>query len=248
MNTIYNSAHQYDDIHWWKKNDLTFWSEIFNETEGNKVLELACGTGRIATSFLRQGANYTGVDNNPLYITCAKNKYIKYSTMANFYNKNMKSFKFNKKYDLILIGFNSFLHLETNPEVRKFFNCVKQHMHNKSRFIIDIYTPNPLFLYRPKNFRLKTLEYIDSQTQEKIFIEESNNYDPNTDINKIFWYFSTKENKDFDIKEFSVRMYYPSTMNKLIIENNFNIVNQWGSYKKENLNADSKLQIYDLAI
>ena len=75
-NSIYHTAQLYDDIHWWKTNDMEFWVNIFNETDGAQVLELACGTGRLAPCLLREGASYTGLEIVPDFIRVAKKKLI----------------------------------------------------------------------------------------------------------------------------------------------------------------------------
>ena len=101
---------------------------------------------------------------------------------------------------------------------------------------------------RPENVLFHVLEYTDSITQECVLVEESNKYDNKTDVNEITWHFSTKTNKYFDKKTFYVRMYFPSTMNQLLIDSGFNIINQWGNYDRTILSLDSKLQIYDVGI
>ena len=121
-------------------------------------------------------------------------------------------------------------------------------MNNKTRFIIDIYIPNPLFLYRPESMRVPVLEYVDSKTKQYIYVEETNQYNRDTEVNKITWYFSSKYNKDFDIREFSVRMYFPSKMNQIFIDNGFQILHQWGDYYRTPLGEGSKLQIYDVCL
>ena len=47
-NSIYHNPQRYDDQYWWKKNDIEFWKNIYNQSKGKKVLELGCGTGRLA--------------------------------------------------------------------------------------------------------------------------------------------------------------------------------------------------------
>ena len=71
---------------------------------------------------------------------------------------------------------NSFLHLLTDEKAIAFFGCVKQHMHSNSRFIIDIFVPNPIYIYRPDNTRINILEYTDSMTRELRFVDETNKY------------------------------------------------------------------------
>ena len=119
-------------------------------------------------------------------------------------------------------------------------------MHKKTRFIIDIFIPNPLFLYRPDGARFNVLEYTDTKSDEKVTVDESNEYNSDTEINKLTWYFSTEKEKDFAVEYFSMRMYYPSKMNQVLIDGGFRILHQWGDYYRTELGEGSKLQIYDV--
>jgi len=206
---------------------------------------LACGTGRLAYSLIRNGAEYTGLELSTGLANFAKQKLNKITKNVKIVNQDMRKFQLNKKFDLIFIGFNSFLHLLTDNDAISCLNSVKKHMHSETKFIIDIFIPNPLFLYKPKGMRFNVLEYIDSKSQSKIYVEEVNEYDPNTDINKLIWYFSNEEKKDFINEQFYMRMYFPSKMNQLLIDSGFHILNQWGDYYKTPLGEGSKLQIYN---
>ena len=178
----------------------------------------------------------------------AKKKLISDGNSVSIISGDMRNFQLNKTFDLIFIGFNSFLHLLTDEDAISCFECVKKHMHENSRFIIDTFTPNPLFLYRPEGTRFPVLEYTDSNTDEHVYVEESNFYDPDTEINELTWYFSSKTKKDFTKEYFSMRMYFPSKMNQLLIDNDFKILHQWGDYYRTKLGEGSKLQIYDVQV
>jgi hypothetical protein len=160
----------------------------------------------------------------------------------------MRNFQLNKTFDLIFIGFNSFLHLLTDGDAVSFFTCVKKHMHKNSRFLIDIFIPNPLFLYRPEGIQFPVLEYNDSHSNKLVKVKESSNYNTNTEINELAWYFSFDDQKDFAIEQFSMRMYFPSKMNQILIDNGFRILHQWGDYYRTPLGDGSKLQIYDVCL
>ena len=248
INSIYDTGTLYDDIHWWKKNDMEFWANIISENPPKSVLELACGTGRLTNLFVRENIHYTGIDIVPNFIQTANAKVQPDSHLASFIQGDITKFNLNKKFDLIFIAFNSFLHLLTNDDIVNCLSRVKNHMHSKSRFVIDIFIPHPLFLYKPKNYKSLVLEFIDSNTNKRVYVNEINNYDPETEINKITWFFSTKDKPDYDKKSFSMRMLFPSTMNQILIEQGFEICNQWGDYNNSKLNEESKLQIYDLML
>ena len=227
---------------------MDFWTNLFHETDGNTVLELACGTGRLAQPLLREGAQYTGLEIEPDFVRAAKNKLTSFGNMVSIIKGDMRSFSIGKKFDLIFIGFNSFLHLITDKDAMDFFHCVQGHMHEKSRFVIDIFIPDPLFLYRPEGMRFPVLEYTDSSTDGHVYVEEGNVYDSKSEVNDLIWYFSTEDKKDFDERRFSMRMYFPSKMNQMLIDAVFNICNQWGDYYRTDLNEGSKLQIYDVRV
>ena len=51
---------------------MQFWSNMIIEKNAESVLELACGTGRLANIFLRENAHYTGMDIIPHFLKIAK--------------------------------------------------------------------------------------------------------------------------------------------------------------------------------
>ncbi|MBC8214485.1 MAG: class I SAM-dependent methyltransferase [Candidatus Marinimicrobia bacterium] len=246
-NTVYKNGQRWDNEHWWYKKDLDFWKNIVAESSGKKVLELASGTGRIALPLVREGAEYTGIELSKDFCKTAEQKLKSYPN-TKIINGDMRDFNLNKKFDLVFIGFNSFLHLLTDNDAQNFLECVKKHLHENSRFIIEIFVPNPLFLHRPDGMRFSTMEFTDSKTGETVSIEETNEYNPETEVNYITWYYSTHKKKDFDILQFSLRMFYPDTMNRLLIDNGFTILDVWGDYYRTQFNEESKLQIYNCSI
>ena len=117
-------------------------------------------------------------------------------------------------------------------------------MNKNSLFYIDILIPNPLFLYRPKDVALRVLEFEDNH-QNMIFVDEILDYDKNLEIANITWIYSNKHNKEIFNFQFRMKMYYPDTMNRILIDNGLKIQNLWGDYNQNNLNEESVLQIYE---
>ena len=147
----------------------------------------------------------------------------------------------------IFIGFNSLLHLLTDDDILSFLNCVKLHCNAQTVFTIDVFVPHPLFLYRPE-IRYPTMEYIDSQTKEMIYVEEVSKYDPNTEINEISWFYSSGSKKDIQVYKYHMRMLYPDTINRLLIDSGFKIVNMFGDYNYNGFCEESQYQIYDCIV
>ncbi len=242
-NTIYKDPQRYDDEYWWKSDDFEFWKKIFKGISGNKVLELASGTGRLAIPLIREGAEYTGIEISPQFCTQSIEKLISHNMDFNIHEGDIRDFDLNETFDLIFIGFNSFLHLLKNKDAAACLQCVQKHMHKNTLFVIDIFVPNPLFLYRPE-IRFPVMEYKDSETNELVTVEETSVYDPESEINKITWYYNTPQQKDHTVYSFTMRMYFPDTMNRLLVENGFEILELFGSHNFDDFEESSELQIY----
>ena len=123
-NSIYNNSRLYNDIHWWKRNDIDFWSLLFSEISGNKVLEIGCGTGRLAKALIRDGALYTGIDLSDELLKDAKKYFLKNNDSVSFVKCNMTNFNVNEKFDILTmkiilaqlfayLRYNNFLNINT---------------------------------------------------------------------------------------------------------------------------------------
>jgi SAM-dependent methyltransferase len=210
---------------------------------GKKVLELAAGTGRLAIPLIREGAEYTGIEISPEFCKQAEKKLLHHQMDAMFIQGDIRELDLNETFDLIFIGFNSFLHLLKDDDAQACLKCVKKHMHKDTLFVIDIFVPNPLFLYRPET-RFPVMEYIDSITGELTKVEEISVYDSGSGINKITWFYNTPSQTDDKIYSFTMRMYFPDTMNRLLIDSGFTIQNMIGKHDFSDFQEDSELQIY----
>ena len=234
----------YDDQFWWKKDDIEFWKSLFIYPD-TSILELAAGTGRLAIPLIREGIHYTGLE--------LSNEYVQYANLKfQFSNPiilgDMRDFNFNKKYDFIFIGFNSFLHLLSEDEAIQCLRSIKNHMHANSKLYIDIFMPEASSLYRSSSDILTVMEFMDSQQRCTSTIEEFFFYDNKSEVASISWQYKNHENTYYKKFDFQMKIYSPDTMNRILVDNGFYIHNLWGSYDKSPFKKGSQLQIYELGI
>ncbi|MFC1746918.1 class I SAM-dependent methyltransferase, partial [Candidatus Neomarinimicrobiota bacterium] len=239
---IYRDAARYDAEHWWKTDDLKFWRRM-TERWGPAVLELASGTGRIALEILAAPATYTGIEISPDFHRQAGEKLAPFGDRAALVCGDIRQVRLDRAFDLVIIGFNSFLHLLTDEDVHAALDCVRHHCHADTRFIIDLFVPDPLVLLRPAGHRIEAMSYHDPDIADLVIIEEANDFDPVTGRNHVTWYYSSQENPDFLVYDFTVRMIYPDTLDRLLHESGFNIEAKWGDYEETPLGVNSPLQI-----
>ena len=236
----------YDEQFWWKKDDIEFWKNLFFNCDSS-ILELAAGTGRIGIPLLKENLNYCGLDISSAYCSYANTKITDLFSEQKFFNYDMMEFKFDNQFDIIFIPFNSLLHLPTKKDVMRCFDCVKKHMHSKSKFYIDIFVPSPLFLYRPKDVAIPVMEFFNSIKQCETHVDEIIDYDKKNEIAQIIWMYKNEESY-YDEITFRMKMYYPDTMVSILNECGFSICNVWGDYDKNSFDESSSKQIYECKI
>lgn len=240
---LYQDAALYDAEHWWKTDDLIFWREMAEEY-GPRVLELAAGTGRLGLHVLQTQATYTGVEISEGFLRRARSKLGPFGRRARLIQGDIRQLHLGETFDLIFIGFNSFMHLLTDEDALATLGCVREHCHSATRFIIDLFVPDPLVLTRPAGHRIQAMVYPDPETGDTVTVDETNDYDSETELTRVCWYYSTTRARDFLKYDFTVRIYYPDTLDRLIHDSGLRVVEKWGDYKRSPFGPESKLQIY----
>ena len=226
---IYSDPRLYDAANTWKTNDIEFIANAADEF-GGPVLELGAGTGRLALPILKQGHAYTGIESSPAFVKYAKNKLAQFGENATMLEGDMRSFELDQKFQFIFIGFNSIFHLMNERDVLSFFQSVKKHLTNDGTFLIDTFIPDPLFLYRDKQ-RYYVMEF-DMPGRDHCIVSEINEYDNETQINHIQWYFNYEGKDEPELFSFDMHMIFPDTMDRLLTDAGLVIRGKYSDYEK----------------
>lgn len=99
------------------------------------VLELGCGTGSNMLHFSKD-TDLTGIDISGKMLKIAKKKL----PWCKFYRQDIRTFSFNKKYDLIICLYDTLNHVLLFSDWKRIFENVNKHLNNKGLFIFDINT------------------------------------------------------------------------------------------------------------
>ena len=236
---IYSNPQLYDSIHENYKWDLALIKTLAKKNMGT-VLELASGTGRLAYPIIELGLDYTGLDSSKEFLKLANSKL---GDKANFIFGDMRKFNLESTFDFIFIGFNSFLHNLTVKDAKNCLQCVLKHLNPKGKFLLSIFVPDPEFLYRDAN-KLYTATDCFQFENSQCRILETNDYDPETQINKLNWYVEKNGKMDSKKYKYSLRMFYPHEMDILFQEEGFVIEDKFGDYDLSPIGYERDMQIY----
>ena len=120
-------------------------------------------------------------------------------------------------------------------------------MHKHSELFIDIFMPSPEFLQNSKGKPQRRIEFFNSSAKKETIIKEILHYDDETEIVTVDWFYQFEE-KTYNQFSFDMKIYYPDTMNRILIDSGFDILKLWGDYNRANFNEESTLQIYQCQI
>ena len=235
---MYNNPALYDACTAHKIDDIPFYEYWAKQTNG-PILELACGTGRVATHLIKSGFNYSGLDLSSVFIHHCKSKRFN----GKFITGDMRHFTLGQKFDLIFIPFNSFLHLFTEEEMAQCLKSIQNHLSDNGKFLLDIFVPDPEFLYRDPDKKYEEMTIIHPNGGE-CTVWQKNQYKEETEINHIHWFFNRGNIEPMDEYDFDMRMIYPDTMDRVLSDSDFTIDEKWGDYDGEPFDETSLLQLY----
>jgi len=142
-NLLRNSAWLYDvdnrDI---VKDDIQFYIDYAKSLNCKNILELGCGTGRVALSLAKEGFNITGLDLSDEMLDVFRAKIDdSVKNKIEVIHGNMANFNLNKKFDLIIVPFRAFQCLTDDKDIENSMNCVRNHLNDNGIFIINVFNP-----------------------------------------------------------------------------------------------------------
>ena len=122
--------------------DIDFYKEYVSRLEG-EVLELGCGTGRVALKLAEDGFKITGLDlsENMLEIFSEKLKNNMYKDNITLVKGNMAEFNLRKKFSLIIAPFRAFQALTEEEDIVSSLDCIKEHLLDDGIFILNVFRP-----------------------------------------------------------------------------------------------------------
>ncbi len=136
--TFLNCGAHYDALHERLDEDVQFWVEQAREA-GGSTLELACGTGRITLPVARACRSIVGIDNCVPYLIRARAKSGESGIGVQFVASDIRAFEFRTSFDLVIFPFRTVAVLGLS-ELGDCFACVRRHLEQGGRFIIDAYS------------------------------------------------------------------------------------------------------------
>ena len=229
---------------------VAFYAALAQET-GDPVLELACGTGRVAIPLAQQGFAVTGLDVVPGMLERARTKAA--GLHIRWIEGDARAFDLDERFRLIFLTGNTFQAFLTNADQEALLGRVRAHLHDEGLFAFE--TRNPR--WRTREERDEDLDglFADLETREEEEVRPSftdaegrevresrmRTYDHVAQVlhwtSYRRWHEGARERTK--VTRTALRYTFPQELAALLRYNGFTIARRYGDWDGEPLTAAS---------
>ena len=174
----------YDSVYSYLTDDVPFYVEEARSAQG-PVLELGCGTGRVAIPVAEAGADVVGLDDSEAMLSVARRKMGSLAAgpgSLSLVNGDMRDFALDRKFALVIIPFRGFLSLLTVEDQRRTLDAIKRHLAPGGRLILNIFVPDLDMLVQEGDVAYHFRDVTDPDTGVTHVIWHQSRYDNHNQI------------------------------------------------------------------
>jgi SAM-dependent methyltransferase len=125
--------------------DVEFFVESA-KTAGSPVLEIGCGTGRVLIPTARAGIDIVGLDLSPQMLGVCRQRLQEEAPAVRgrvrLVEADMRAFDLGARFRMAMIPFRPFQHLLTVEDQLSCLACIRRHLVDEGRLILDIFNPS----------------------------------------------------------------------------------------------------------
>lgn len=248
-------AYFYDLEYRYRQQDVRFYLEMARRTGSkSRILEIACGAGRVSQKLLEAGFNVTGLDISEQMLRIAEKKLLDSSeeirARGRYVRGDMRDLDAtldNEQFDLIFIAINSFQHLRSQADQLACLQSIRKHVAPAGRFIIDVFNPEDKDSFAADG----RMEYIGPMfnvlNNSNVHIFVSTQASP-SEQKRIHHYFYDETFEDGTVKRtvgiFRLRYLYRFELQLLLERAGFSIEDLYGDYDFEEYGEGSPKLLY----
>lgn len=222
--------------------DIDFWVGQAKRY-GGPVLEVACGTGRVAIPLAREGFEVTGLDLAESMLERAQVNSEAEGLDIRWVQSDMRDFSLGTTYPLIICPYQSMSRLLFVEDMERCLAAVREHLEVGGRFIMEVYNPSLEILSRSEDERSPFLEYEHPDGDGTVRVEFSSRYDQATQVLHLTLHYSIPGVSGEPTEHVSNRMYFPQELDALLKYNGFEVMEKYGDFEGKGFESGDNHQI-----
>ncbi|MEW6050370.1 MAG: class I SAM-dependent methyltransferase [Candidatus Zixiibacteriota bacterium] len=178
----------------------------YADREPRSALEFACGPAYHVREIARRGFVSDGLDLEPAMVAYARELVAKERLSAGIFEGDMRSYRTDRRYDLVYSLIASFGHLLTNEDVLSNLNCAADLLNERGLYIVS--TAHPRDFYGDEEPSVKT--YWTMTRGDTTVVTDwggsNQQFDPLTECDDVVITFSVTNGEESRQYEFTERL------------------------------------------
>ncbi|MBI5091640.1 MAG: class I SAM-dependent methyltransferase [Candidatus Hydrogenedentes bacterium] len=223
---------------------------------GAKILEIGCGTGRVAIRLAKQGYRVTGIDLSEPMLEIFREKLMDTANAGleiRIARMDMRSFELGENFDWILFPFRVFQALTSDDGRRACLAAVRTHMANGARAVLTLFNPRKDVLDSWGRKDILEFERTDSATGRVVRrYQDQMWHDAERQIIATRMRYEVYEDEKLAqslIDDLELGYLYPEQCLRLFAQAGLAVEQAYGGYDRRALSADEQNeQIYILSM
>ncbi|MDO8750845.1 MAG: class I SAM-dependent methyltransferase [Dehalococcoidia bacterium] len=239
----------YDQVHTITE-DIPFWVEEAMAS-GGPVLELACGTGRIAIPVAQAGVAVVGLDSSAAMLKLARAKARRLSLGADvlrFARGDMRSFSLAQRFPLVIIPFRSFQLLLSVAEQHQALEAIRAHLSPGGRLIFSLFVPGLDLLTRDPSTPMADYEVAAPMYGHRLLVSLHSQYDTFNQVAAVHTSVQEVDERGAMVgethRDHQLRYLYRFEAQHLLAACGYDVVDVYGSFDREPLSESSTEMVW----
>jgi len=249
---VINNFEEYDDPTLYDKENETYLPELpfllkWASTTQGTIIDLACGTGRLTIPLAKNGCRMIGVDIHNGMLKEAQKKSAALHLPIEWLQQDCTKLHVPTTSHFIYSVGNSFQHFLTNESQDGFLASVNKHLEIGGTFIFGTRFPSVEELLQPSTEEYWRT-YTDRDTLHTVDLYTISHYDA---LSQIQHYTTIRKYKNSDGQivdekstKISLRYVFPKEMERMLLNNGFEIVDVFQDWKETAATNESYELIY----
>jgi SAM-dependent methyltransferase len=153
-----------------------FYVALAREAAGG-VLDIACGTGRILLPCLQAGVDIEGLDLFEPMLKTLRAKAAALGLSPRLHRSDMSDFALPRRYGLVMIPFNAFIHNMTQDSQIRCLERCREHLLPGGMLAFDTFFPSLAIIGAPQNTRVLEAELPHPETGLPMRMYDTRSFD-----------------------------------------------------------------------
>jgi SAM-dependent methyltransferase len=258
--SIYQRPGDYDLEHVGDTDDIDFFVGLVTGLKPRRVLELACGNGRVtlplAAAGARHGFDVVGLELVPEMLRAAESRQRDadgpVQERLSLVEGDMRSWRSDEPFDVIVTPCSSVAHLLTLDDQITAWRCAFDNLGPGGRYVVDVTMADlsgyaDSFRSRPRELLEIDLDTYDAPSKTRMLRYKTTRYladDQRARIRFLYDKIVDGAQPEWSVSDFESHVYYPREMRLLFLHAGFQVEQVYGDYRGRPLRPDSPQMIF----